>query len=102
MAWFGNLRELLGINNNEKCLCMVVTEQEGAEIWIEGKKTAFVTPKLVALPKNCEVKITVKMIGHHDHTAVVRSSHNLTYYHCKLERIPLRLINNERSATAFI
>lgn len=77
------------------CLCMVVSEQEGAEIWIDGKKTNYLTPKLVALPKGAEVKITVKLIGHKDHTAFVRSSHNLTYYHCNLERIPLRLIHNE-------
>lgn len=77
------------------CLCMVVSEQEGAEIWIDGKKTNYVTPKLVALPKDTEVKITVKLIAHKDHTAFVRSSHNLTYYHCNLERIPLRLIHNE-------
>ncbi|MBV2169438.1 MAG: PEGA domain-containing protein [Bdellovibrio sp.] len=95
MTWFKNLRELLGIQKNEMCLCMVVSEQEGAEIWIDGKKTNYLTPKLVALPKGTEVKITVKLIGHKDHTAFVRSSHNLTYYHCNLERIPLRLIHNE-------
>lgn len=100
MAWFKNLRELLGLQKDEKCLCMVVSEQEGAEIWIDDKKTNFITPKLVALPKNTQVKITVKLIGHRDHTAYVRSGHNLTYYHCHLERIPLKLIRNESSATA--
>lgn len=100
MTWFKTLRELLGLQKDEKCLCMVVSEQEGAEIWISDKKTTFMTPKLISLPMNSEVKITIKMIGHRDHTAVVRSNHNLTYYHCKLERIPLRLIRNENSAVA--
>lgn len=100
MAWFKNLRELLGLHAHERCLCMVISEQEGAEIWLGDKKTNYVTPKMIAIPKNQEVKITVKMIGHRDHTAYVRSSHNLTYYHCQLERIPLRLIRNEDSTAA--
>lgn len=100
MAWFKDLRELLGIQKDEKCLCMVVSEQEGAEIWISDKKTSFVTPKLVALPKNSEIKITLKMTGHRDHSALVRSTHNLTYYHCKLERIPLKVIRNENYQSA--
>lgn len=82
------------------CLCMVITEQEGAEIWINDKKTPFLTPKAVALPKGPESKITLKLIGHKDHTAHVRSSHTLTYYHCKLERIPLRLVSNENHHAA--
>lgn len=95
MAWFKNLRELLGLEKTDMCLCMVVSEQEGAEIWVEDEKTRYVTPKLVAIKKGHPVKITVKMIGHESHTAVVRSSHNLTYYYCNLERIPLRLVSNE-------
>lgn len=95
MAWFKTLREFLRIDKTPMCLCMVVSEQEGAEIWIDDKQTPFVTPKAVALPKGPESKITLKLIGHEDHTAYVRSNHTLTYYHCKLQRIPLRLIHNE-------
>jgi len=100
MAWFKTLRELLIPSKPQMCLCMVVTEQEGAEIWINDKKTNYVTPKAVAFPKDVETKLTLKLVGHKDHTAYVRSSHTLTYYHCQLERVPLRLIRNEVSASA--
>ncbi len=95
MTWFKTLREFLRIDKTPMCLCMVVSEQEGAEIWVEGQRTNYFTPKLVAIKKDHPVKITVKMIGHEPHTAVVKSSHNLTYYYCNLERIPLRLVSNE-------
>lgn len=96
MAWFKNLRELLGLQKPQSlCLCMVVTEQEGAEIWVNDKNTSYVTPKAISIPKDKETKVTLKMIGHKDHTAYVKSAHTLTYYHCSLERIPLRLIRNE-------
>lgn len=95
MALFKNLSELLGLKKPEMCLCMVVSEQEGAEIWVEGRKTNFTTPRLVAIAKDTPVNISVKMIGHETHSAVVRSSHSLTYYYCKLERIPLKLVSNE-------
>lgn len=98
MMWFKSLRGLLGLEKDQNCLCMIVSEQEGAEIWIGDKKTAFTTPRLVAIPLNSEVKITLKLTGHQDHSAFVRSSHNLSYFHCKLERIPLRLIRNENTA----
>lgn len=102
MTWFKNLRELLGMQKTAMCLCMVVSEQEGAEIWINDRKTNFVTPKAVAIPKGPETKITLKLIGHHDHTAYVKSAHTLTYYHCTLDRIPLRLIRNEIPGGDFI
>lgn len=95
MSWFKNLRELLGIQQNPQCLCMVLSEQEGAEIWLEDRPTGFLTPHLISLPKNTESKLTLKLIGHQDHTAYVRSAHDLTYYHCQLTRIPLRLVRNE-------
>lgn len=94
MFSFKTLRELV-FPKNEPCLCMIVSEQEGAEIWIADKNTGFVTPKLTSIPKNCDVKITLKLTGHEDHITFVRSSHNLSYYYCNLERIPLRLIRNE-------
>lgn len=100
MAWFKTLRELLGLEKPEMCLCMVISEQEGAEIWVEDQKTSYVTPKLVAIKKDHPVRITVKMIGHEPHSAVVRSSHNLTYYYCNLTRIPLRLVSNENPRSA--
>ncbi|KYG67799.1 hypothetical protein [Bdellovibrio bacteriovorus] len=101
MAWFKNLKELLGFDKAPHCLCMVVSEQEGAEIWVEGKKTNYRTPKAIAIPKKKDVNITIKMVGHHDHHATVRSEHTLSYYYCNLDRVPLRLIKNEihRSAS---
>ncbi|MNT47079.1 hypothetical protein D3C72_1837650 [compost metagenome] len=76
---------------------MVVSEQEGAEIWINDQKTSYQTPKLVAIPLKKETKVTVKLTGHEAHTSWVRSSHKLSYYYCSLNRIPLRLIKNENT-----
>ena len=102
MAWFKNLRELLGMNSTELCLCMVVSEQEGAEIWLNDKKLNYVTPKAIAVPRNADVKITLKLTAHKDHTAIVKSGHHLSYYHCELERIPLRLVRNENQKIASV
>lgn len=99
MLWFRTLRELV-FHKNEPGLCMIVSEQEGAEIWIDDKKTTYTTPKLVAIPKNSDIKITIKLVGHKDHSSSVRSAHNLSYYYCNLERIPLRLIHNENHQLA--
>lgn len=95
MTWFKNLRELLGLQSQEMCLCMIVSEQEGAEIWIDGKKTSFLTPKLVSIEMNRPVEITLKLLAHEPHSATVTSPHKLTYYYCNLQRIPLRLVSNE-------
>lgn len=96
MTWFKTLRDLiLPQPRSRSCLCMIVSEQEGAEIWLDDQKTEHLTPKAVNIPKGKEVKVTIKLIGHKDHVAYIRSFHNLTYYHCNLERIPLRLISNE-------
>ena len=100
MTWLKKVKSFLGFKEEEHCICMVISEQEGAEIWINQKKTAFVTPKLVALPLNKETLLTLKLTGHHDHQAYVRSKQALTYYNCKLERIPLRVIRNEEPARA--
>lgn len=98
MALFKNLRELLGAKPKEMCLCMVVSEQEGAEIWVNDQRTNYVTPKLVAIPKDESVKVEVRLVGHENHSAMVRSSHNLTYYYCNLKRIPLKLISGGLSS----
>lgn len=98
MALFKNLRELLGVKSKEMCLCMVVSEQEGAEIWVDGQRTNYVTPKMVAIPKDESVKIEVRLVGHENHSALVKSSHNLTYYYCNLKRIPLKLISGGLSS----
>lgn len=95
MAWFKTLRELLNFGVKSPCLCMIITEQEGAEIWIEGKNTGLVTPKAINVARNSEVHLTLKLIGHYDHQVTIRSGHHLSYYHTKLERVPLRLISNE-------
>ncbi|MFM6928872.1 MAG: hypothetical protein ACKOX6_10445 [Bdellovibrio sp.] len=97
MTWFKNLRELIGAPKKENGLCMVVSEQEGSEIWVNGQRTNFVTPRLVAIVKDEETEIEVRMIGHEPHKAWVRSSHNLSYYYCNLKRIPLRLVHDEIS-----
>lgn len=119
MTLFKNLRELLGATSTAPkrtagkasadgmCLCMVVSEQEGAEIWVQGVRTNFVTPKLVAIAKDQPVDIEVRLVGHENHKASVRSSHDLTYYYCNLKRIPFKLISggiaaHENRASAYL
>lgn len=92
---FKTLRDLLKLPKKDMGMCMVVSEQEGAEIWVNGEQTALVTPRLVAIPKNEDVKIEVRLTGHEPHWALVNSSHNLSYYYCNLQRIPLRLVRDE-------
>lgn len=74
---------------------MVVAEQEHSEIWINGQRTNFQTPRLVAIPKNKDVLIEVKRVGFESHQAWVRSGHSLSFHYCELKRIPLRLLQNE-------
>lgn len=74
---------------------MVITEQEGAEIWVNDKNTHMVTPQAITVPRNTEVKITLRLVGHYEHTAMVKSGHHLSYYHTKLQRVPLRLISSD-------
>lgn len=102
MAWFKTLREFLGIEPYNKGLCMVVAEQEGSEIWLEGKKLALVTPAMVAIPKNTDVQITVKQIGHEPHTEKMRTSHSLSYFYCDLKRIPLKVIHEDENQMASV
>lgn len=100
MVWFRDLRELLGLPPGGKGLCMIVSEQEGAEIWIEGRKTSYRTPHLVSLPKGRPVEVTIKQIGHYPWTASLQSSENLSYHYCDLQRIPLRVIHNDQQKNA--
>lgn len=71
--------------------CMVVTEQEGALIFINGKNTGKRTPSLVSIPKGEEVQIELKKEGYLDHSAWIRSRHELTFYHCQLTKFKLQL-----------
>ncbi|WP_413582033.1 hypothetical protein [Bdellovibrio sp. HCB288] len=95
MALFKTLRGLLKVPKKELGLCMVVSEQEGAEIWVDGKPTPFHTPRMIAVPIREDVQIEVRMTGHQPHTAIVRAPQKLSYYYCNLERIPLRLVRDE-------
>lgn len=95
MTWLKNLREFFTGTREPMGLCMIISEQEGAEIWIEGKKTNYLTPKAVALPKNKEVEIMIKQVGHETHVARVFTRHNLSYHYCNLKRIPLKVIHND-------
>ncbi|WP_413584701.1 hypothetical protein [Bdellovibrio sp. HCB274] len=102
MPMFKTLRDLLKVPKKEMGLCMVVSEQEGAEIWVDGKPTPFITPRMIAVPLNEDVNIEVRMTGHQVHSATVRSPQKLSYYYCNLERIPLRLVRDEIDNSAFI
>lgn len=97
MTLFENLRELLQLplTRTEKSLCMVVSEQLGAEIWIGGKKTNYHTPKLVVVPKGKDVLVEVKQVGFQNHRVWVRSIHNLSFHYCDLKRIPLHIVGKQ-------
>lgn len=101
MTLFKNLKELLQLplSKTENTLCMVVSEQEGAEIWIAGRKTKFLTPKLVAVPKNRDVLVEIRQLGFEPNRTWVRGSHNLSFHYCDLKRIPLKLVTNEGNLT---
>ena len=101
MKFFDKIKNFFGLTKKEYCLCMVLSEQEGAEIWINNKKTTYCTPKLVALPLLEETRLTLKLTGHYDHEAFVHSRHALTYYHCKLQRIPLRIVRDGDALETF-
>ena len=101
MTWFQNLRELLTFSKQDTCLCMVVSEQEGADIFVNDQATGFQTPHAIPVPRNTEVKVTLKLLAHFDHTAYIKSGHHLSYYHCQLTRVPLRLISNEDYNSAY-
>ncbi|MFS4457692.1 hypothetical protein [Bdellovibrio sp. HCB2-146] len=96
MNAFKSLLQFLSFGKKEETvLCMMLSEQEGAEIWIDGVKTPYVSPHLCRIPKNRDVNVEFKLIGHETHQAWIRSGSNLTYYYCQLTRIPLRLVVDE-------
>ncbi len=97
MALFKNLKSFLGLSPllQDRGACMLVSEQEGAEIWIDGKNTKRLTPQMIAIPQMRDVKIELKLFGHETHQVTLRSSNKLSYYYCHLNRIPLRLVVNE-------
>lgn len=89
---FTNLRNFLGLQ--PKALCMVVSEQEDCEIWIDGRKTSHLTPKLVAIPKNKKIMIEVRKDCHEPHRAWVQTGQDLCFHYCELERVPLRVVQS--------
>ena len=93
--WVALIKEFL---SPKVSACMVVTEQEGAHIFVNGKDTGKLTPSLVSIPKGKEVQLQLKKEGYLDHSAWVRSKHELTFYHCQLQKIKLKLaVVNEDS-----
>lgn len=93
--WIALIKEFL---TPKVCACMVVTEQEGAHIFVNGKDTGKITPSLVSIPQGKEVQVQLKKEGYLDHSAWVRSKHELTFYHCQLQKFKLKLaVSNEDS-----
>lgn len=93
--WVALIKEFL---SPKVSACMVVTEQEGAHIFVNGKDTGKLTPSLVSIPQGKEVQVQLKKEGYLDHSAWVRSKHELTFYHCQLQKFKLKLaVVNEDS-----
>lgn len=94
---FLTLRNLLGLKPLEYSQCMIVSEQEGAEIWINGENTFKTTPSLVQVLQNKEIKLTLKLFAHKDHHATLLTNQPLSFHYADLNRIPLRLIQNHET-----
>jgi hypothetical protein len=89
------LKYIKPLLTKQDSVCMVVSEQENAKIYINGKDSHKSTPSLVRIPLNQEVRIVLKKEGFQDHHALIRSKHELTFYHCKLSKFELKLIDLE-------
>ena len=72
---------------------MIVSDPCGAEIWINQKKSKWVTPALIELPLNEEAEIHLHKEHYKAHRAWIRSSHELSFYYRTLEKIKLVLIS---------
>ena len=76
-------------------VCMIVSDPEGAEIWLNSKKTKWVTPALIQIPLNQETMIELKKETFLTTKSWIRSSHELSFYYKNLEKFKLTLINPE-------
>ncbi|MCB0369246.1 MAG: PEGA domain-containing protein [Bdellovibrionales bacterium] len=76
----------------EDSVCMIVSEQENALIYINGKDSYKKTPSLIKIPKGQEIKMTLKKDGFQDHIALIKSNHELSFYHCRLVKNTLKLV----------
>jgi len=85
-------------SRTSKGVCMVVSDPEGAEIWVNGKKTKWVTPALVELPLSEETHLILKKNLFKDHEAWIRSQHELSFYFRALEKFHLRVVRGPSSS----
>ncbi len=92
MKMISSLRNLLGLEKKEYSSCMIVTEQEGAEIWINDENTFKVTPSLIQIEQNKEVSLMLKFHGHETHCVNLFTDKPRSFYYTELNRIPLRLV----------
>lgn len=92
MKMISSLRHLLGLEKKEYSSCMIVTEQEGVEIWIHGENTFKVTPSLIQIEQNKEVPLKLKFHGHETHFVNLFTDKPRSFYYTELQRIPLRLV----------
>ncbi|MEK6773256.1 MAG: hypothetical protein AABY64_04900 [Bdellovibrionota bacterium] len=76
---------------------MLVSDPDGAEIWINQKKTKWVTPALVQLPLNAEAEVQLKKEHYLIHKAWIRSSHELSFYYRTLEKLKLSVVTSNHS-----
>jgi PEGA domain len=77
-------------------VCMVVTDQEDVEIYVNGKKAPRKTPCLVKIKKEGESTLVLKKKGYQDHRVQLKSQHELSFYYCQLKRFELRLLDPQK------
>ena len=76
-------------------LCMVVSDQENAKIYINDKDTLKITPSLIKIPLNREVKINLVKHGYEDHEAFIRGKNELSFYYADLKKFEFKILTQE-------
>jgi hypothetical protein len=78
----------------EKGVCMLVTEQEGADIYIDRQSTGLKTPALVQVSIGKSMHVEFAKPGYKGHAVEIMSRNGASYYYAKL-RPALRLIPSQ-------
>ncbi len=73
---------------------MLVSEQEGAEIWINNKNSGLKTPAFVKVRQHEVNLIRLRKPGYQDHVVSLVSRQPTTYYYTSLKRPVFYVVPN--------
>lgn len=102
MNMLSSLRSMLGLEKKEYSNCMIVTEQEGVEIWINEENTFKVTPALIKIELGKETSLKLKLHGHETHFVNLYTDKPCSFYYTELTRTPLRLVTFQETYEQFL